>query len=191
MTKNFFSNKVYQLLIQQLATEQAEVVKHQAVVDGIKNRIFEAKKSLIMDKILDDAFLIDGKKVYAIEVQVDQKENEISVFVRFAVSPEYAIQEGIILTKREAELFAEYREAFEQYLHSVDGTIIERLINLAYSLIRLKNHVSLYDYQSWDFPYEDADQPDFFKRTGLTTGEYKGYTTNQLMLEDKYFWKYK
>lgn len=191
MAKHLITNKVCELLAQQLSTEQAEVVKHQAVVDGIMNRIFEAKKSLIMDKIQNDFFRIDGKKVYAIDVQVDQLENKISVCVNFAVSPDYAIQEGIILTKREAELFADYRKAFKQcFRYSSDGATVDQLKHLAISLKRLKNQVCLTFCHFWDISYDDATDPDFLKRTGLTTGEFDGYTTRKRMLEDKYFWKH-
>lgn len=186
METKVYSTLVYEQLARQLATEQAEVVKHQAVVDGIKQAIFDKKKDLIMHKIEGRSFKWGGKKVVAIETRIYQDADGLSVYVSFAEVPS-GITRKDVLTKKEKEVCDLYAAAFDDYLSACgDDEAKKKVIKVANLLSLLKHHLRLIHFRVWSMKYDEAVDPDFFKKTGLGTGVFKGCSTEELMLENMY-----
>ena len=70
MDTKVYPKEVCEQLARELVKEQTEVAKHQSMVEGLKNAIFEKKKDVIMRKIDGRSFKLNGKKVVAVKISL-------------------------------------------------------------------------------------------------------------------------
>ena len=68
MAKDFFSKEVCEQLAHELVTEQAELLKHEALVKTMKEKLVEGKKQLIWSLIGRKTFLFEGKRMTALAI---------------------------------------------------------------------------------------------------------------------------
>ena len=178
------SKEVCEQLAQQLVKEQAELVKQDAVVNGLKDAIFRKKAEIIKDRI-DGQFFQFDRLMYPLSISISYGSYYMAVSICFGADPDEAIPIGVILTKREKELFESYKESFNKYLdweRTEDGMEAWRKI---LELKQLKNGLNLGMYKNWLIGLSDATEPGFFTRTGLTLGGYQGMSLIPTMLEDR------
>ena len=184
MERMNLSKEVCEQLAQQLVEEQADLVKKEAVVNGLKDAIFRKKTEIIKSKIEYQFFQFD-RLMHPLSISFSYCSDYMSVSICFGAVPDEAIPAGVILTKREKELFEIYKESFNKYLgweKPEDGMEAWRKI---LELRQLKNGLNLGKYESWLIRLSDATDPDFFTRTGLTLGGYQGMSLKPTMLENR------
>ena len=178
------SKEVCEQLAQQLVKEQAELVKQDAVVNGLKDAIFRKKAEIIKDRI-DGHFFKFDRLMYPLSISILYASYYMAVSICFGADPDEAIPIGVILTKREKDLFEGYKTSFNNFLdweRPEDGMEAWRKI---LELRQLKNGLNLGKYKNWLIRLSDATDPDFFTRTGLTLGGYQGISFKPTMLEDR------
>lgn len=159
-----YSKKACELLAQELVTEQAEVVKHQAIVEGIRKTIFGKKKEIIKPIVENYFFHFDGRKFSALDLSFSECDNLMFVSITFGEDPEAVDLE--LLTKREAELMKQYSESYDRAIDDMKGAG-EEAIRAARNLLVLKNNVNLLKYVHCTIHTDDANKPEFFVETGI------------------------
>lgn len=178
------SKEVCEQLAQQLVKEQAELVKQDAVVNGLKETIFKKKTEIIKCKI-DGSFFQFDRLMYPLSITISHDSDYMEVSICFGADPDEAIPTGMILTKREKDLFEGYKISFNNFLdwsRPDDGKEAWKKI---LELKQLKNGLNLGMYKNWLIRLSDATEPDFFTRTGLTLGGYQGISFKPTMLENR------
>ena len=184
MDKINMPKEVCERLAQQLVEEQAELVKREAVVNGLKDAIFRKKKEIILYKIDGSFFRLD-RLMYPLSITISHDSEYMDVNICFGADPDEAIPTGMILTKREKDLFEGYKTSFNNFLdweRPEDGMEAWKKI---LELKQLKNGLNLGKYKNWLIRLSDATEPGFFTRTGLTLGGYQGMSLIPTMLEDR------
>lgn len=175
----FFSRDVCEQLARELVTEQAELLKHEALVKTMKAKIIEGKEQLINSLIGGKTFKARGGKRTALEITYYEEPDALMVVVTFGRNPEDVVK-GVRLTRREKALIEDY-----DWLRSgcangfSDGDGIDA-ISTAEKLQTLKNHIYLVYPCVWKIDLRNPVSSDFFKKSGLDfEKDGKG-----LMLED-------
>ena len=183
MANIFVSNSVCELLAQQLVEEQAEVIKHQGTVNYIKQTIMEKKTEVIKKLVEGRMYKFEGKRVIVIEVSSFESKDGIFVMLSFAEDPASA-KKHTSLTKREKVLLAKYSEAFKHCRHHFDDYWRNEALTAAYALGSLKHGISLHDERYWEFSFDEAKDPSFFKTSGITVDAFRGCGYENVLLED-------
>lgn len=182
MAKENYSNQVCELLAKQLVEEQAEVMKHEAVVDKIKQTIVDKKVGVIIDKLHYMGVKLDKNVYYIAEIYSCIKDTTFTIEIGMVVAPK-SISENYTLSPREKALLQKYEEKFPDY-HSFLNAYGEEIRGMMHQMYRMKNGISLLAYFHHTFNFDEVTNPDFFKKTGFTTGRFQSYTANEQMLED-------
>ena len=169
-----YCKSIIEHLAQQLVSEQVEVIKHQALVDTIKQAIKEKKLSIIHDLINDQIFYIDHKYYFVQEINAEDMSDGFEVAVTL-VELDPSIDDTN-LTKRERELLAEYKQV------SLSGCWCG-LFELSQSLAVLKHGIKLVKRIYTRFYFDDASEPEFNEQSGIKVG-CKGVNGRSLLLED-------
>lgn len=183
MANIFVSNSVCELLAQQLVEEQAEVIKHQGTVNNIKLAI-RVKKTEVIKKLVEGRmYKFEGKRVIVIEVSSFESKDGIFVMLSFAEDPA-SVNKQTSLTKREKDLLAKYSEAFKHCRHRFDEYWRGEALRAAYALGSLKHGINLLDERLWEFSFDQAKDPDFFKTSGITVDAFRGCGYENVLLED-------
>ena len=165
METNIYSNSVCELLAQQYATEQAEVLKHQAIVESISKTIFDKKKEIIKRIVNNYFFNFDGKVYSALDLDFGECANTLIVSITFGEDPVYIDQEG--LTRRETELLKQYWKEFDRSIDFKDKEAGHHAVRAAEDLCWLKNRISLLKHEAYAFNIDHAVKPGFFEETGI------------------------
>ena len=76
-----FSKEVYEQIAQNLVSEQAELLKHQTLVEEYKIILVEGKKQLIRKLVKGNKLYVDGKHVRVLEVKFSEEVNKLGVTV--------------------------------------------------------------------------------------------------------------
>lgn len=184
----FFSKQVYAQIAQDLVKEQAELLKHQSLVDEYKKILVEGKKQLIRKLIMGKRLYVDGKPVIVLEVKTYEEDNKLGVTVIAGLNP---FKESIpcSLTKKENQLLEQYKILF-RYCNSGDDKMLERAWEVVNQLSCLKNNIDLAMCGYWTIDMNNASQPDFFSKSGLKSGIYGGTSGMELMIEEVTKWDY-
>lgn len=183
MENSFISNQVCELLAHQMVEAQAEVLKHEAIVKNIRQTIVDKKVEVIKDIVTGKLFRIKDKTMIVTSVEGHETENGILVIMKYAQEPDSAVV-GLTLTRRELNLFSDYREAFTRYVDSFDRDWIYRAEIAASNLSLLKNGIKLTDLHFCSFSFSEARNPEFYEKTGVYVGYEYGVSVKRLMLED-------
>ena len=182
METSIYSNSVCELLAQQLATEQADVVKHQAIVESIQKTIFSKKKEIIKRIVDTYFFYFEGKRYSALDLSFGESDGKLIVSINFGIDPTEIDLEG--LTRRETELLKQYRKDFERSIDYEDKEACSHAISVARSVYWLKNRINLLRFETNSIHIDQAISPGFFEETGInirTRGglrDLESYTNN-------------
>ena len=168
MDKVIFSTEVCEQLAQQLVTEQAEIVKREAIVEGLRKTLIEKKKSLIRDCVDGQMFKLDDKKYAVLHLRIDEREDELWVSVTFGECPDHYLDNKKGLTKAEQDALAEYTKAFDICYRGLNKEDGDRAYDVANRLARMKHGLNFITCRWWTFYYEDFNRPGYFKSSGLT-----------------------
>jgi hypothetical protein len=168
MDKVIFSTEVCEQLAQQLVTEQAEIVKREAIVEGLRKTLVEKKKSLIRDCVDGQMFKLDDKKYAVLHLRIDESEDELLVCVTFGECPDLYLGKKKALTKAEQDALAEYTKAFDICYGGLDKEAGDKACDVARRLVRMKHGLNFITCRWWTFYYEDFNRPGYFKSSGLT-----------------------
>ncbi len=182
--KVVYSKEACELMAQQLVAEQAEIVKKQAAIEGLKMAMLEKKKQIIKDCFNNFCFEFD-KPMFALELDFSGFELDfMTVRMYFGADPYTAMPESTKLTKREKELLEKYSKAL-CCLPNPNNQEYGRAARMALEELRqLKNHLDLLVYRSWHIFMDDLTRPDFFSNTGLRLWGVKGMYKPAYLLED-------
>lgn len=191
MEKDFqISAQVCEQLARELVTEQAELLKHEAIVENIKKAIMEKKTEIVKKVAERKLFLYGGKRFIVLGVSSIEADNRIFMMMEFCEYPGKAIGE-LHLTRREKELLEQYKAAFSFCLMNNDESWEHDLFSAACQLARLKNSIHLTEGRFWEFSFDEASNSDFFKMSGIDLGMAPGVGINPIMLEDAVIKHYK
>ena len=179
MKKDFFNCELCEQLARELVTEQAELLKHEVLVKEIKAKLVEGKQQLIRKLISCREFFLDGKNQLALYVSFDERWDDLRVSVTLGLDPD-APTLTAPLTKKERELFQEYRNMYLYCKESHDDSAGYYAIELAKDLEKLKSGIKLTYVTCWDIDFGKATTPGFFEQSGLVVHRKTGY----YMLED-------
>lgn len=175
----FFSRELCEQLAHELVTEQAELLKHEALVKTMKAKIVEGKEQLINLLIGGKTFDSYGKKKTALGITYYEESDSLIVVVTFGRDPKN-VGRGVRLTRREKALLEDY-----DYLRRCcafgfsDGEGIDA-VRTARKLEALKNHIYLVYNSTWKIDLENPNNSEFFNKSGLKVGR----DGKDLMLED-------
>jgi hypothetical protein len=172
------SNSVLEQLAFDLVGEMAEVAKHQAIIDNIKQIIVNEKTRVIKDYVKGKMFRFFNKKCIVLEVKPIKMEDGFMVLMTLAEEPKSATK-NLKLTRKEAELLDQYFEYFDYSRHYFDEGWEKSTLAVANKLDKLKNNIRLVNTQFWSFDFDMAIEPSFFKETGITVG---GRDSNGMLL---------
>lgn len=103
METSIYSKQVCELLAQQLATEQAEVLKHQAIVEGIQKTIFDKKKEIIKRIVNNYFFSFEDKLYSALNLMFSESDGIYetqSFHIDDAIKPGFFEETGIKIFSR-------------------------------------------------------------------------------------------
>lgn len=179
MKKTFFSTEVCKHLACELVTEQAQLLKHEALVNELKAAIVEGKKQLIKNLILGKEFLLEGKRMVAIEISFFERMDDMEVTVTMGLDPDECIMHNPV-TKQEQRLIDLYKDSCYSCKEYQDENSGSEASNLAGRLLRLKNHHLLTQCFWGRIDFANATTPGFFEQSGIVIHEENGY----YMLED-------
>ncbi len=176
-----YSKQVYEQIVQDLVKEEAEALKHQTLVSEYKKKLVEGKKKIIEKLILGKKLFVDKKNVMVFSVQFSEEDNKLGVVVTVGLNPfKETMPSG--LTKKEEQLLEQYKIGY--CYNSKDGKMLEYFLQTINNLSTLKNAIDQARCYYWTIDVDDAAQPDFFSKSGLTTGVYRGASSTELMFED-------
>lgn len=159
------SKPVCEYLAQQFLEEQAEVVKHQAIVEGIRKTIFDKKKEIIMRILPNNFFCFDGIMHSILDVSFGECSSAMLVNMTFGKDPMGVDQEQ--LTKREAEFLRQYRKSFENSFGCEGKEAGREAIRAARELWLSKNKLNLLRFDTHQIEMSEAVKPGFFDETGI------------------------
>ena len=179
MAKDYFSSEVCEQLACDLVTEQAELLKHQALVNRLKERLVEGKSQLIRKLILGKSFMISGKKRTVLNLEFEETDGILKVWATIGLDPD-EIKLPANMTRRETELFWCYKDYFQICYDDLDGQAGQEFLSLADKIHALKNHIHLKYTTEWLIDFSNATTPGFFGQSGLEIHTKDGY----YMLED-------
>jgi hypothetical protein len=187
MDTKVYPKEVCEQLARELVKEQTEVAKHQSMVEGLKNAIFEKKKDVIMRKIDGRSFKLNGKKVVAVKISLYHDPDGLSVWINFVENPFCTLIRSYELTTKEKKLFHAYVKAFEKYQKQFyDEDVKKRLLDVIDELSKLKHQLKMGFVRVWSMTYDEALDPDFFVKSGLHVPVFKGVSPEEKLLEDLY-----
>ena len=183
MSRVIYSNQVCGLLAQQLVEEQAEVVKHEAVVKEIKKAIISRKVEVVSNLVEGRVFDFDNKQTIVFDVDSYEVEGGFYIELTFGQIPTSAIW-GVQLTKKESELMDQYAKALDHCSHCFQSDWYKIASRTANALADLKNGIRLIERSTYGFNFDDAIDPDFFKKTGITVERFCGCNYKRMSLEE-------
>lgn len=181
--KKQFTNNVNSLLAQQLIEEQAQVAKHQAIIDEIQNRIIDEKMNLIREVVRGRMFRVIDKTYAVIGYHASNTKVGFYVVLDLAENPDTATV-GIELSEKEEELMEEYRKFFDGYYWSSDDRWEKGVMQTAMKLTAMNDELQLLDVLTCEFDYSEATNPSFFERTGVEVGGFNAERGEARTLED-------
>ena len=167
MKQELISREVCEQLAFQLVTEQATLVKQEAVVEGIIETLKEKKKEIIRKRLEGKLFKLDDSKVVAIAVDYYDLKNGMWVDVCFAKEPESFLKDKTNLTKKEQSLLSKYQKLFKRCRWEFNKEASKEIQNISRELHQLKHGLLLTDCRSWSFSIEEFSSNTFFRNSGL------------------------
>ena len=188
MAKETNSSEVCMLLARQLIEEQAEVVKHQGVVNGISSAIFRKKAEIIWNRIKKRRmYRREGKKFMVTEVSLITQDNGMLATLAIAYEPVSLVVGRYNLSEREKELVVKYLDIFRKfkddpdYDFSAESSHSVDISDIASKLQELENGIKLVDMIRQKIDFSDAVNPEFYNTSGISYA-YDESTLQYLMI---------
>lgn len=183
-TKNL-SSKACELLIEQMAAAQAEILKNETLISQIKKAIYLSKKSLIEELINGKVFKIDDRQYVALRFDSHQYDDGNMLFsIYFGLDPHQAVQlKPKYLSREEKKLLKQYTEYFDLCKEGVYINGYEA-VSVCQDLFKQKHHFLLYRVCEWDIKLEKALCKGFFNGTCLKVPVRQEDGINEVPLED-------
>ena len=182
MAKEFFTSEVCERLARELVTEQAELIKHGALVREIKAKLIEGKELLIKKLIAGKTFLIDGKKRTALDVSFEDYDERLYVYLTFGLYPS-EIDWPQDLTEDERELLDDYCDYLFDFKDVLADWAGQDALNCARELRCHRNQMYLTRVEDYEIDLSKANTPGFFEESGIVVYEGdRSYLLEKLMV---------
>lgn len=162
----YYSSELCEQLSHELVTEQAELLKHQALVKAIKEKLWEGKKQLIEKLIKGKTFLLDGMQKTALMVEFGEYDGNLRVEVTMGMNPD-DIAMPRVMTKKEKILVLDYQQCVDLCSGDFHYDYGREAARDAQELKSLKNRIYLTYVCVWDVDFSNATTPFFFEESGL------------------------
>ena len=183
MEKSNISIKTCELLAKLLIEEQAEALKHEAIVKDIKKTIMDKKMEVVSNLVEGRVFEFDNKETIVFDVKSFEMKGRFYIELTFGQLPASATF-GVQLTKKESELMDQYARALDHCCHCFQSDWYSIASRAANALADLKNGIRLIERSTYGFNFDDAIDPDFFKKTGITVERFCGCNYKRMSLEE-------
>ena len=174
-----FSKDVCEQLARELVTEQAQLVKHEALVKTMKAKIVAGKQQLIKHLIGGKVIKLYGKKRTVLNITFYEEPDSMMVVVTCGLNPD-DVTKGLSLTRSEKRLIEDYdfcRICCDDPFDEESGI---DAIRTAEKIELLKNHICLLTEFSWTVDFSNPSSYGFFENSGLDFSD----GGNTVMLED-------
>ena len=175
----FYSSQVCKELACDLVTEQAELLKHESLVEQIKTKLVEGKQQLIEHLILGKELYYKGKKRTALHVNFYLEGDKMEVVVTMGIAPDGLVPRNR-LTKKERMLVDDYKDLLYCCKNRSYENCFRDTLKVADELRSLKNGICLTNEPCWVIDFGNATTPGFFEQTRLEVYGADGH----YMLED-------
>ncbi len=181
------SKGLCQQLAKDLVKEEAALLKHEAAIKNIKQLIVEKKKEVIKEYTDYCHYNVQGMESELVYFKLyTGYYNDEYLFVEayIAALPD-SIPADIVMTHAEARLIEKYKEAFNVYHEDRTEENGRKIIELAYSLFRLKHKIDLIHKSRKTIEFDEIANTEFFDRTDIKIRDRYGY---EVQIEDyKYY----
>ena len=184
MDKVFVSNQVCEQLARQLVEEQAEMLKHKAIVEGIKQAILQKKTEVIKEKVAGKLFRLSKMSALVLDVFGTDLENDFAITFRFVESPDSILRNQHQFTRKEKVLIDDYTSAFCEYTKHPSRDAERKLYNISNHLELLKHGIKPVTLGFRRFSYDEAAEPEFFEKTGIEVDGFQRMTCEPMDLKD-------
>jgi len=185
MEKTNLSSKACELLYEQIATAQAEILKNETLISQIKKAIYLSKKNMVEELIDGKVFKIDDRQYVALKFDTFQYDNGDMYFsIFFGLDPHQAVQINTkYLGREERKLLKQYTEFFDLckkgcYINGYEAESVCR------ELYKQKHHFLLYRVTEWDVKLEKGQCKGFFNGPCLSVPVKQEDGVKQVPLED-------
>ena len=166
MAKDFFSKEVCEQLAHELVTEQAELLKHEALVKTMKEKLVEGKQQLIRSLIGRKTFLIEGKWMTALAIDFYVEADSMVVYVTFGLDAADVVGNRL-LTRKEQRLLKDYSMQ-RKLCRELDYEDVEKeALETAETLAFLKNGINLIRHYAWTVDFSNPSSKNFFTESSL------------------------
>lgn len=179
MAKDYFSREVCEQLAHELVTEQAELLKHEALVKAMKKQIVEGKQQLIRSLIGRKTFLIEGKWMTALAIDFYVEADSMVVYVTFGLDPADVVGDRL-LTRKEQRLLKEYNMQRKLCREPDYEDVEKEALETAETLAFLKNGINLIRHYTWTVDFSNPSSSNFFTESSLMVLDEYG----TILLED-------
>lgn len=179
MKCDYFNSEICKQLACDLVTEQAQLMKHEALANEIKAKIVEGKQKLIKKLILGKEIILDEKKLVVVDVNFYDNKDTMGVDVAMVMHPDN-YKMPYALTRREQQFVDELRDLVPSCRDFFFDSLGKDTLHTAEELIDLKHGIKLHKYRYWEIDFSSASTPGFFEQSGLEVRKEDGY----YMLED-------
>jgi hypothetical protein len=170
METKYYSRKVCEKLADELVSVETEIAKQSILLESIKKVIAERKTDVIKCLLWGEKLHFPSKTYMVADVVLGEtKEIKSGFFVQgtLATDPESVEKADIKLSAAEAKLFAEYKEAYENYYNLMDKDELVKMQEVADKMRGLKNKLNLILCKYWAFRFDDVTNAAFFEETGV------------------------
>lgn len=166
MAKDFFSKEVCEQLAHELVTEQAELLKHEALVKTMKEKLVEGKKQLIWSLIGRKTFLFEGKRMTALAIDFYVEADSMVVYVTFGLDAADVVGDRL-LTRKEKCLLKEYNMQCKLCREPGYEDVEKEALETAETLAFLKNGINLLRYYAWTVDFSNPSSSNFFTESSM------------------------
>ena len=143
----------------------------------------DKKMEVVSNLVEGKVFQFDHKRVIVLDVNCFESGNGFYIQISFGEIPSSATA-GLRLTKKETEVIELYANALDHCSHHFDRKWYQIALDYANDLVYLKNGIRLINYPLFGFGFDEADEADFFKKTGITINQFQGCSNKRVLLED-------
>ena len=178
METNYYSRKMCEKLADELVSVETEIAKQSVLLESIKKLIAERKTEIIKGLIWGEKLHFPSKTYMVVDVTLAVPEMSRFGFIVqgiLATDPASVEKSDLKLSAAESKLFAEYKEAYENYYDLLDIVEFEKMQKVAVKMRGLKNKLNLILFKNWSFRFDDASSERFFVDTGVRLHLEAGY----------------
>jgi hypothetical protein len=185
MEKTELSGKACELLFEQIATAQAEILKNETLISQVKKAIYLSKKSMVEELINGKVFKIENRQYVALDFHSYQQDNgDMNFTIYFGLDPHQAVQlKPKNLGREEKILLSQYTELYDlcKKGRCMNGY---EAVSVCEELYKQKHHFLLYRVCDWEVKLEKGQCKGFFNGPCLSVPVKQEDGIKQVPLED-------